>query len=133
MLYCCSSQFEHLFDVEKYMRWPLNMVYVLTAGRFKYVLFHLRFHSLCLLWKLCWTFQKLKLCSIDPKYCMLHYFVYCHMMRINAESSFNKWSMRLRCIARNECIKWYIDMYILEEVCSKMRCSPWDIQFFTLK
>lgn len=50
---------------------------------------------------------KLKLCSIDPEFCMI-FFVFCHVMEDKCWSF--KWRMRLKCTARKECIK-YINKY----------------------
>lgn len=66
---------------------------------------------------------KLKLCSIDPEYCMLFFFVFCHVIEDKCWQRSFKQSMRLKCTAGKECIK-YINKSIFEGLCSKTFHTP---------
>lgn len=75
-------------------------------------------HKVILSWftkKMMFNIPKLKLCSIDPEYCMLFFFFFfwsfCHVIEDKCWKHSFKRSMRLKCTARKECIK-YINKYI---------------------
>lgn len=66
---------------------------------------------------------KLKLCSIDPEYC-LFFFVFCHVIEDKCWKHSFKQSMRLKCTARKECIKYINKSIYLKSFVPKMTLTP---------
>lgn len=98
---------------------------VLTTWQISYG-FHLPYlygYTLLVYKDIVFDIPKLKLCSIDPEYCVL-FFVFCHGIEDECWKHSFKQSMRLKCTARKECIK-YIDKCIyLKSFVPKMIHAP---------
>lgn len=81
---------------------------------------------------LCWftnklfDIPKLKLCSIDPEYCMLFFslFLSCHVIEDKCWKHSFKQSMRLKCTARKECIKYINKCIYLKSFVPKIIYTP---------